>query len=283
MKRRTNFPAILSVLVLSVLFLNGRAYSSEVPKEPILRLETGMHTALIGRIGIDAQNQFLVTGSIDKTVRLWELSTGRLIKVLRPPIEKGIAGAIYCVAITPDGKTIACGGRTGFDGEKSESIYLFDRESGRLIRRIKDLPDSPVFHLAYSKDGRFLVATLGGAKGIRIYRTPDYSIGGEDKDYQGNSVRADFDAGGRLVTASHDGFIRLYGSDFKSILKKKAPGGNKPVSVQVFPGWFEHCRLLSGFFEGGRSLRERPFPPILSRYERRYQGKLYFRLLVVGW
>jgi len=32
-------------------------------------------------IGIDAQNQFIVTGSQDKTVRLWELSTGRLVKI----------------------------------------------------------------------------------------------------------------------------------------------------------------------------------------------------------
>ena len=198
-------------------------------------METGMHTAPIYRIAIDAQNQFLVTGSIDKTVRLWELSTGRPLKILRPPIEKGLAGRILSVAISPDGKTIACGGRTGFAWEKSQSIYLFDRESGKLVHRIKDLPDVTIYHLIYSKDSRFLVATLGEGKGIRVYHTGDYSIAGEDKDYGDHSFSADFDLKGRLVTASDDGFIRLYGSDFKLIIKKKAPGGNKPLCCKFFP------------------------------------------------
>jgi WD40 repeat protein len=226
---------VLSISILLILILNGRVYSAEVPKEPILQMETGMHTALIYRLAIDAQNQFLVTGSSDRTVRLWELPTGRLIKIIRPPIEKGLAGRIISVAITPDGKTIACGGRTGFFWEKSQSIYLFDRESGKLVHRIKDLPDVTITYLAYSKDGNSLAATLGGSKGIRIYHTRDYSIAGVDEEYGDSCVSADFDVIGRLVTASSDGFIRLYDSDLKLIIKKTAPGGNKPSSVNFSP------------------------------------------------
>jgi WD40 repeat protein len=226
---------VLYISTILILIFNGRIYSAEVPKEPILQMETGMHTAPIYRLAIDAQNQFLVTGSSDKTVRLWELSTGRLIKIIRPPIEKGLAGRIISVAITPDGNTIACGGRTGFFWEKSQSIYLFDRESGNLVHRIKDLPDVTIIHLTYSKDSRFLAATLGGGKGIRIYHTRDYSIAGVDEEYGDSCLSADFDMNGRPVTASSDGFIRLYNSDFKLIIKKKAPGGNRPSSVSFSP------------------------------------------------
>jgi WD40 repeat protein len=234
-KKGSYYSIILLVLLLFLPFFNGRVYSLDPPKEPILRMETGMHTAAIYRLAIDAQNQFLVTGSHDKTVRLWELRTGKPIKILRPPIEKAFAGRILSVAITPDGKTIACAGRTGFAGEKSQSIYLFDSESGNLVHRIKDLPDVPIFHLAYSKDGKFLAATLGGGKGIRIYHTRDYSFAGADEDYGDGSGSADFDVNGRLVTASVDGFIRLYGSDFKLIIKKKAPGGNRPSFASFSP------------------------------------------------
>jgi WD40 repeat protein len=41
--------------------------------EPILKIETGMHTAPIRRIGIDSAERFLVTGSLDKTIKVWEL------------------------------------------------------------------------------------------------------------------------------------------------------------------------------------------------------------------
>ena len=233
--RKVYWLRVLFVFVLLVLLSNGRLNSSEFAKEPILRMETGMHTAPINGIAIDSQNRFLVTGSNDKTVRLWELFTGRLLKILRPPIGEGREGMINAVAISPDGKMIACGGRPGSAGEKSLSIYLFDRESGKLVHRIKDLP-SIILYLAYSKDSRFLVATIWGkGGGIRVYDTSNYSIVAEDRDYVNSISSADFDGTGRLVTASNDGFIRLYGNDFKFIIKKKAPGGKKPLSVSFSP------------------------------------------------
>ena len=38
-----------------------------------LRIEPGMHTATIRRIGVDAAGTLMVTGSHDKTARLWAL------------------------------------------------------------------------------------------------------------------------------------------------------------------------------------------------------------------
>ena len=89
--------------------------------------------------------------------------------------------------------------------------------------------------LAYSKDGRFLAAGMEKTGGIRIYRTSDYSVAGEDKDYGDAIYGADFNGDGRLVISSKDGFIRLYGSDFKLIMKKKAPDGFRPHSVCFSP------------------------------------------------
>ncbi len=202
-------------------------------QEPILRMEMGMHSTWIMGIGIDAQNQFVVTGSQDKTVRLWELSTGRLVKIFRPPIGEGPTGMILAVAVSPDGKTIACGGLTKSESETSYSIYLFDRESGKLVQRIGGL--SYIVRIAYSKDGRFLVVGMGKRGGIRIYRTSDYSIAGEDRGYGDAIHGVDLDLEGRLVTTSKDGFIRLYGSDFKLITKGKVPDGFRPARVSFSP------------------------------------------------
>ncbi len=224
------------------------------PREPFLRVEMGMHTAVITRIGIDAESRYLVTASEDKTIRVWEVVTGRLLKTLRPPIGIGNEGKLYAVALSPDGRTVATGGWTGGDWEKVNSIYLFDRESGRLIHRIPGLPNV-IDHLVYAKDGRFLAATLGRNNGIRLYRTSDYSLIGEDKDYGAESFGADFDRQGRLVTTSWDGFIRLYEvkaipePSLQIVAKQKAPGSHQPFSVSFSP---DSLKIAVGFGDSTR-------------------------------
>ncbi len=234
LKRRINWSVLLLIPILSVFLFDQKTFSSEVPKEPFLRIEMGMHTSIITSIGVDAKNQFIVTGSQDKTVRLWELSTGRLLKIFRPPIGEGPVGMILAAAISPDGRTIACGGREEGREGTSRSIYLFDRESGKLVRRIEGHSNN-LLGLAYSNDGNFLLAGMQSKGGIRIYRTSDYSLAAEDRDYGNTFHVGDFDRNGRLVTTSKDGFVRLYGSDFKLIMKKKAPDGFRPGGVSFSP------------------------------------------------
>ncbi len=190
---------------------------------PVLRLETEMHTAPIRSIDVDDAGRILVTGSHDKTVRVWDLESGALLRVLRPPIGDGDEGKIYAVALSGDGNTVAAGGWTSPDG-LNNNIYVFDRRSGRLRRRIPGLPNV-VHHLVFDHDGTRLAATLGDAKGLRLFRAADGEELGRDTAYGGQSYGANFDAAGRLVTTSYDGHVRLYGRDLALLAKQKAPGG----------------------------------------------------------
>ncbi len=209
-----------------------------------------MHTAVIG---VDAENRFLVTSSFDKTVRVWELPSGKPLRVLRPPIGTGNEGKLYAVAISPDGQTIAAGGWTSNEGGNTESIYIFDRESGRLLHRLAGLP-AVVFHLVYSPDGRYLAATFAGTSGVRVYQTASYTQLGEDNHYGDDSYGADFDAANRLVTTSYDGFIRLYnvggnasgGKGLSLVAKQKAEIGIKPFDLKFSP---DGSRIAVGFHD----------------------------------
>ena len=62
---------------LATAFAPVAGQSNQPSREPILRIDTGTHNAKISRIGVDAENRFVVTGSEDKTIRVWELQTGR--------------------------------------------------------------------------------------------------------------------------------------------------------------------------------------------------------------
>ena len=226
--------ALIALLFcLPIAAPSAHAQEREPSRAPVLRIETGMHTAAIHRIGVDRAGKFLVTASADKTARVWDVQTGRLLRVLRVPIGDGNEGKLFAAAISPDGNTIAAGGWTSVDG-LHECVYLFDRESGRLVRRLTGLPNV-VPHLAFSPDGTLLAATLGGKNGVRVWRTSDWVEVGRDTDYGDDSYGADFDRAGRLVTSCWDGSLRLYDREMRLLAKQEAPGGKQPYAVRFSP------------------------------------------------
>jgi len=227
-------------LIFSVAILLGAVGTStaaEPPVNPILRIEVGANTGIINCISTDAQGRFLATSSDDKTARLFDVGTGRLVNTFRPPIGEGNEGKLFAVAISPDGSTLAVGGWTGTDWGDT-AIYLFDTSSGKLLRRIGKLPNTTITHLIFSVDGRTFAAGLGGENGIRIFRSSDGSEIARDIEYGGASYSVHFAADGRVVSSCEDGYIRLYAYDDKSlrlVAKTRPSGGSVPGAARFSP------------------------------------------------
>jgi WD40 repeat protein len=201
--------------------------------EPVLTIETGMHVAPINRVGVDRNCRMAVTGSNDKTVRLWSLADGKLQRTLRVPVGSGNHGRVYAVAMSPDGKTIAAGGWDAYaERRQTVGVYLFDASSGAMTARLGDF-ENVIDHLAFSPDGRTLAATLGGGGGLRLLDLKSGSEIAADKDYGKASNGATFGPDGRLFTVSDDGYLRSYDRSFKLSRKIKTTGGNDPLSVAV--------------------------------------------------
>lgn len=260
---------ICSVQLLGMAFLlflgDGGVWTARAQTtKPILRIEAGTHNAGIWDMALDPFNRLLLTASEDKTVRVWDISgKGGLLRVLRPPVGEGEEGHIFTVALSPDAQIVACGGRTGSFNQGDACVYLFDRATGALTRRLGGLP-GPVQHLVYTSDGRFLVAvtSVGGGMarmaGMKIYRLPDYALVAEDRDYADFVKWAESDpTGSRVATSCFDGFVRLYdlsgltAQDASSprpispVSKIRPPGGQRPSGLSFAP---EGNRLAVGFY-----------------------------------
>ena len=60
---------------------------------PVLVIDPGRHTAPIKEIAVDAAGQIAVSGSDDKTVRVWSLTEGKLLRTIRMPAGRDRRGS----------------------------------------------------------------------------------------------------------------------------------------------------------------------------------------------
>ena len=163
--RRVGSVALLALMLVAT----GASSNSRdsVQSAPILRIETGGHSAPVRRLAVSETRGLLVTASDDKTGRVWDLKTGRPGLVLRPPIGSGEIGRLYGAAVHPTLALVAVGGTTASGGQRG-AIYVFDLDSGRLVRVI-DAGTGDVKRLVWSADGTVLLAGYADAGAVRAY------------------------------------------------------------------------------------------------------------------
>ena len=231
--------ASFALVACSLGALPGHAQqvSAQTADAPMLRVDTGAHSAAIRALAVDAAGRYAVTASDDKTARVWDLSNGRLLQTLRPPAGADNIGRLYAAAITPDGAVVAVGGWSA-----DNDVYLFDRASGTMVQRITGLPNT-ITQLAFAPDAQSLVIGLWGQHGVRLFGTASGWRNSNEMDadtkYDGEVYGARFSPDGkRLATASVDGNVRLYDVSQRRLTlvhSVRVAGGSQPFSVAYAP------------------------------------------------
>ncbi len=105
--------------------------------------------------------RFAVSGSEDKTVKIWDMEAGTCVGTL-----EGHQGVVHSVAISPDGALIAS---TGFT---DNTVRLWDWNTGACLQVITDdwIGFAP-YSVAFSPDGSRLIVGIADDDGrIYVYR-----------------------------------------------------------------------------------------------------------------
>ena len=246
---------------------------------PVLRIDVGTgHAAIIFGIGASLDGKLIFTGSYDGTVRVWSASDLKPVgKPVRLPVGPGIQGGLGTIAVSPDAKTAVASGWTGsWDTGLGGPwcFYVIDVNAREIRRTVCDLPQR-VNHASFSPNGKYVAFSLkasysneteGG--GVRVYRTSDFSLVGNDEGYRNSSNWVGFDRNGRMITASMDGYIRVYdeeglerGGTLHPALSKLMPEKRQPDGIAISP---DGEKIAVGYFESEGGAPQAPAIDTLS-------------------
>lgn len=192
--------------------------------EAILKLDTKGHTALTRDI-IVTKDKDIISANDDKTIRIWDSTTGQEKRKILGEIGSGSEGKIYTIALSSDEQYLAVGGYLSYDGNyEYGNIRIYNYKTGKLLQVLKSHSDV-VLDLAFSPDDNYLISASFD-KTAKIWDARNNfsltdTIGTHTESVHGVGI---FKKDNRYyaVTAGYDNSIALYDIKAKkSIAKQK--------------------------------------------------------------
>ncbi|KAL2812483.1 WD40-repeat-containing domain protein [Aspergillus granulosus] len=117
------------------------------------------HSNTVSSLAFSPNGQLLASGSFDKTVKLWDLSTGQLCQTL-----VGHSGYVVSLAFSPNGQLLASSARTDI-WNTDKTIKLWDLSTGELQQILEGDSEGNsegVQTVAFSPDGKLLASCSNG-------------------------------------------------------------------------------------------------------------------------
>ncbi|KAJ6583538.1 WD40-repeat-containing domain protein [Mycena vulgaris] len=152
------------------------------------------HEELVCSAAFSPDGLHAISGSNDKTVRIWDVATGKQLKQM-----DGHYGSVNSVAFALDGLV-------AISGSSDKTVQIWDVSSGKQLKQLNGHKER-VWSVAFSPDGLHAISGSDD-KTVRIW---DVATGNQFKQLDGH------DGGVNSAAFSRDGVHALSGSDDKTV------------------------------------------------------------------
>ncbi|CCA75946.1 related to WD40-repeat protein (notchless protein) [Serendipita indica DSM 11827] len=230
-----------------------------------LRMTYRGHGAPVMNIAFSPDGACIASGSIDRTIRMWDAQTGAQIG--QPFV--GHRGAVNSVAFSPDGCRVVSGGadktvrlwdtKTGqqigkaieshahgvysvafspdgfriISGSHDETVRFWDAETGEQIGQTLEVPIGTVTSVAFSPDGRGVISVSGD---VRLWNVETGTeIDQPLKDHTSKFISVAFSPDGlRAISSSNNRTVRLWDAKTGAQIGNPLEGHTKIVGSVAF-------------------------------------------------
>jgi WD40 repeat protein/uncharacterized caspase-like protein len=231
MKHRMK-PSLITLIVLI-------SFAPALAQKPELSVQTG-HAAQVLSLAFTSDGKLLASGSVDKTINLWDPATGNQLRAL-----KGHTGTVGAVAFSPDDKLLA-------SGSADNTIKLWDVASGREKQTLLG-HTLYVSSVAFSPDGKMLASASGDQK-VKLW---DLVTGRELRSLQaapnpklGMPISVAFSRDGKTLASGAE-LVKLW--DVKTGNELRTITVNEPDSLSETPVAFSYEGSMLA--TGGKSVK----------------------------
>ncbi len=166
--------------------------------EQVIGAAQGGHTNGVWWVNFNPDGTVLVSGSADKTVRLWDTATWKRLKVLEG-FQSQVEGAVF----SPDGKWIATSG-SGNSGK----VQVWDWRSGQVVQEFQG-PKERHRSTVFSPDGKRVAVGTWLGKVVIWNLGTGKALQCEQQASSVNSVAFSPD-GARAFSGQANGFINVW-------------------------------------------------------------------------